>query len=159
MSGTVPAPIYTPATFLAMFGEFSQAPLSAIQGWMTIAVASLNAQRWGNLYELGLYLFTAHNLSLGAEAARAAARGAAPGSNAGLISSKSAASLSVSFDTSSTTLQGAGDFNQTLYGVRFWRMALMVGTGGVEVSPDLIERPYNGPAWPGPVTGIVYNGR
>jgi len=161
MSGTaILPPAYTPATFLMMFPEFGNAPSQLIQVWLNVAIGTLSIRRWGSLYELGIYLFTAHNLALGAEAARAAGRGAAPGGNTGLVSSKSAASLSISFDTGSTTIQDGGAWNLTHYGTRLIWMAKLVGTGGVEVSPAgeaamAQASEYNGPAWAGPITSVM----
>lgn len=126
------------ASFLMVFPEFNDAgrfPAGQRMFWLNLALDVLPECRWGDYYEMGVYLFVAHHLSLFAPNQRAARRGASPGmaGPTGLITGKSVGGVSVSFDTGSVTYQNAGQWNMTTYGIRFYSLIQMVGAGAVQI--------------------------
>lgn len=102
------------------FGDIVAYPDASLNFWAGIGEARLPVERWGNLYNHGLELFVAHNITL-------AAAGTAAGG--GVTSSKSVGSVSVSYDTGAVAAAGASHYNQTVYGRRFWELARMRGAG------------------------------
>ena len=93
----------------------------------------LNADRWGDTLDYGLGLFVAHHLAIASRDEKAAAAGATPGATPGVVTSKSVDKVSVSYDGGLGTYEGAGFWNQTNYGVRFFQLARMIGAGGYQI--------------------------
>jgi len=119
------------ATFRAIYPEFRDVnvfPAQQIAFWLTASQSRLDALRWGDLLDQGTALFMAHNIALGHLAGRGGA-----GSFAGPVASKSVGGASISYDTSGSLLDGAGAYNLTSYGKQFWDLAMMVGSGGVQL--------------------------
>lgn len=123
-----------PASFRANFPEFADAatyPDATVNYWLGIGIRMLCPDRWGDLLDHGLELFTAHHIALARQAVRSASSGATPGVNAGVVTSKTVDKVSVSYDAGSTTLDaGAGHWNATVYGVQFLQLVRMAGSGG-----------------------------
>lgn len=101
----------------------------------------LRAEVWGDDLDDGSMLYIAHNLVL----ARRNAKGAATdnlGASAGPIASKGVGAVSVSYDVAAGTIEGAGAYNLTTYGVQFYQLMMMYGAGGVQLSgPDEPPQP------------------
>ena len=111
--------------FLTRFPEFSAVAEARIQLFLDEALLEIREGDWGDFYNKGLNLFTAHLLTLADQTA--AATGGATGSLAP-IASRSVGDVSVSFVNPSTT--GGWDeawLNSTPYGQELW--ALMVRMG------------------------------
>lgn len=124
-------------SFKTDFCEFSDIALyrdEDIAFWLKYALLLLNPNRWGNLLDLGIELFVAHNLTIERQAKMASANGAPPGLATGIISAKSVDSVSISYDTNSAMEKDAGQWNLTTYGQRYWRMMQMFGAGPIQVS-------------------------
>jgi len=143
----------TAASFRAHYPEFVDSVVytdAQITYYLTLAGLMLNAPRWLSLLDLGTELFIAHNIVLEAKAQKTATAGGIPGEMTGITSSKSVDKVSVSYDTSSGLVPGAGHWNLTIYGARFIKLMRMFGAGplhvGGGVAPD-----NTGMAWPGPV--------
>jgi hypothetical protein len=138
------------------FGDTGKYPDSGVTYWMNLAGA-LFTGRWGlpapigqppSLYDLGVELFTAHNLALERRAQNEAASGAVPGMSTGLVNSKSVNGVSLSFNTTLGIEQGAGYYNLTVYGLRFWNLLQMIGMGPITiVAPGSVNGPYVGPTF------------
>lgn len=98
-------------------------------------------------YDIGLELLVAHYLVLNKKQVDAAAAGALPGVAEGVIASKSVGPASVSYDTQLAGEPGAGHWNLTTYGQRYYRLADMMGCG-----PQMSWGSSNsgGTAWGGP---------
>ena len=64
---------------------------------------------------------------------KAASAGGIPGSSSGVQSSKSVDGVSVSYDTTVATVEGAGNLNLTTYGTRFAELRDMFGAGGLQL--------------------------
>jgi hypothetical protein len=130
---SMPVPT-TPDEFRALAPYFSDTtvyPDAAITMWLTTAALLLTG-RWGPLLGLGTVLFVEHNLQL-----NAIQYPNGPGSPAvplrGPVTSESAGSVSVSYDTNAALQQDAGFWNYTPYGQKFFWLMQMVGTGPVQL--------------------------
>lgn len=121
------------ATFKTIFPEFASAADATIAFWITAAQGLLNEERWSSSLDMGIALFTAHHLVIGSRDAEVATAGGSPGAVPGVVTSKSVDKVSVSYDGSLGTYEGAGFWNQTNYGVRFYQMARLVGAGGIQL--------------------------
>lgn len=115
------------ATFIAAFPEFSNTalyPEAGVTFWITQAGIQLNARRFGASLDLATMLFVAHNMVLGAQAlATAATASGIVGESSGAVQSKTVGPVSVSYDTAAVSSDGAGFWNQTSYGQRYWQLA------------------------------------
>ncbi len=119
-------------TFVSVFPEFGDATVytpTAFLFWEAEAERTLNATRFGASLPLAVMLFIAHNLALSAQTAKSVASGGIPGSSLAAISSKSVGSVSVSYDTADSSIDGAGEWNSTGYGQRLYRMLKSFNTG------------------------------
>ena len=119
------------ATFRAVFPEFVDAakyPDVQVQYYLDFAVQSLRPEAWRNLLERGTGLFVAHYLAMSA-ISRA---GTVPGrGQLGIVASKSVGPASISYDNSAISAQAdAGHWALTSYGLMYWELMRMVGTGG-----------------------------
>jgi hypothetical protein len=139
------------ASFVQSYPEFSNTttfPVSSINYWIAIAGLMLtNTVRWGlgsatasspptTRLDFATELFVAHNLSLEAQAtpsAAALAAGATPGLTPGILSSKSVGPVSAGYDTSAGINPDDGQWNLTIYGIRFIRLAKASALGPIQV--------------------------
>lgn len=120
--------------FRAVYPEFADPgryPNARVEHELRIAQARVSETRWGELYSHGVFLHVAHALLLRNAASQAAQSGGAGVS--GPITSKSISKVSVSYDTSSVTLEDAGNYNTTVYGREFWLLAKQFGMGGMQL--------------------------
>jgi len=126
----------TPAQFRSDFPEFGDTtvyPDSSVNLWMTVATSLVNACRWMELTDIGIELVTAHHLVLEKRDSDAAAAGGTPGEVKGPTTSKSVDKVSAGYDSHAATLDDAGFWNLTTYGVRYLTLARMMGSGGLQV--------------------------
>lgn len=137
-------------TLLPAFSDVTAYPNDFLQVWLDISAQLVNAERWGELTNLGIALRTAHEISIEKRAADVTAAGGVPGAVQGAMSSKSAGGVSVSYDVSSTTEKDAGYWNATSYGQRYYRMSRMMGAGPVQVGTGADVLPTS-QAWAGPI--------
>lgn len=106
---------------------------SMLTFWSSLGDQLLNSNRWGDIRDYGLYLYTAHHVVIAAMNIDDVAAGDNPGSSGGIISSESVGGVSVSMDTGATLETDAGYWNMTIYGKQFYRLFRIVGSGGVFV--------------------------
>lgn len=128
--------MFDKAAFRAAFPEFADTvryPDAMLNFWAGIGERLLIAHRWAAVYDYGLQLFVAHNITLAAQNAASGASGGVPGSASGPISSKAVGSVSVSYDSASTIEPNAGHWNLTSYGKSLIHLARMIGAGGIQV--------------------------
>lgn len=124
------------ATFRQDYPEFADVaayPDAAVLRWVTLAEKLLPECRWADLWPLGTELFTAHYLVTGARAMKAAASGVGLGGTGAPISSKSVDKVSVSYDNALVSLEDAGFWGTTGYGIQFLQWARLVGMGGLQL--------------------------
>lgn len=141
----------TPVSFRESFPEFASLtlyPPQMVQFWLDVAVQFVNEARWATLTDLGVSLFAAHQITLQAKAQKSAAFGQTPGQNTGILTSKSIDGVSASYDVSTATLQDAGHWNLSTYGVRYLQMARMMGMGPISVEGHSGAVSVSA-AWPG----------
>ena len=119
------------------FGDSTMFSDSRINRWLTLAYQQLRPEAWSATLDRGVELFVAHHLTVQQRAITAASQGLSFGENAGPTSSKSVGPASISRDIGSVTFDGAGSYNTTSYGVEFFRLLLVAGMGGVQVSGDV----------------------
>lgn len=147
----------TVSSFRQHYTEFASGivyPTTDIQYYLTLAGTVLNASRWASLLDLGTELYIAHNIALEARARKEAANGAPPGGTVGPINNKSVDKVSVGYDTSAGTVEGAGHWNLTIYGTRFIKLARVAGAGPVQTSAGCVPA-LSGGAWAGPWTSYI----
>lgn len=120
----------TPAEFRVLFPEFSlgEYPDQTVGGWLAVAALSLNAERWGALFNHGTALWVAHHLASGMGKV-----GGGVASQGGIAASKSVDKVSVSYDTGASTIEGGAHWNTTRYGVEWLKLARMIGSGGLQL--------------------------
>jgi hypothetical protein len=125
-----------PAQFVIDFPEFADAnlyPVSLITFWLNVATQLVNAGLWQGLTNVGIELLAAHNLVLEVQAARVANNGAPGGIAQGPIAAKSVDKVSINFAVEAAKEEGAGQYNTTTYGQRYYRLAMMFGAGGLQL--------------------------
>lgn len=115
------------------FDDKTQYPDALVQFWMSVAVPLVNAERWGELTDLGGALITAHHLALAVKDQKVAAIGGAPGQVTGPQSSKGVDKVSVSYDTGAVAMNDGGFWNATMYGIRYLNLVRIMGAGGVQL--------------------------
>lgn len=123
-------------TFRQSFPEFTDTveyPTAQVEFWLSVGGKLLNAERWADMLDYALSLYTAHQLTIAKRNQQAAEVGGAPGTLNGPVASKSVDKVSVSYDTGATTLANAGYWNATGYGVQLYQMILMFGAGGIQL--------------------------
>jgi hypothetical protein len=154
-SAVIPGPVVSDPKFLAAFPEFNDAgryPAPQRQMWLTIATNNLDPYRWGDYYELGVYLFIAHHLAVFAnQRGKSGMAGRIPFP----MGSKSVGSVSASYDTSILSQmadKGGGLWGLTTYGMEWYRLSQMVGMGGVQIGYGPLP-PFSGPGFSGPDMG------
>lgn len=119
--------------FRADFPEFANTtvyPDATLTLWLGAAPNFVNECRWGTLSTLGMELWAAHNIVLSARDQDAVAVGGQPGEMTGPVAAKAIDRVSVSYSPADAAMQNGKDFNLTTYGVRYLKMARMMGAGG-----------------------------
>lgn len=112
-------------------------------------------------------MFVAHQIVLEKQALAAAATGGDPGTKIGIINNKSVNGASIGFDVATVAggkmQENAGYYNQTIYGMRFYRLMKIRGSGPIQIGvgrapPFLIFNNFGllgaSNAWGGPFPGI-----
>ena len=118
----------TPSSFRAEFPSFSDVtayPDAQIQFWLTAAGNLLPSDRWDTLLDTGTALFAAHQLTI--------MKPGSSGAIVGPVNSKAVGPVSVGYDTSKITLDDAGHWNGSVYGLQFYQLARMMGAGGMQI--------------------------
>lgn len=140
----------TVSSFRAAFPAFDVArfPDPQVQFYLDLASRVHNADRWGTLLDFGIYLWTAHSLTMDASSSAA---GGLPGAIRGNATSMSADGLSWSRDISSAVDPVSGHWNLTTFGIRWRDLARLIGAGPLYVgAPSLYDAWLSGIGWTGP---------
>jgi len=156
-------PVVTVAQFREDFPEFANATTylpSTLNYWLAVASFLLRPERFvdPNILYLATELFAAHNMVLEAQAQSSAQAGGWPGISKGAISAEGAGDVNLSYDVPDTLEEGAGNYNLTTYGTRFYRLLQLAGMGPIQVGPDgciagtVPGASDGGPAYSGPNT-------
>lgn len=115
------------------FADTSMFPDGQVNFWLGVGRTFLNAERWGDSLDFGLELFAAHHLSVAAKDQATASSGGVPGQVSGPLASKSVNKVSASYDTGAATMENASFWNMSRYGIQFYRLAMMIGAGGIQL--------------------------
>lgn len=142
----------TAASFRGAFPAFkneSDYSTPEVEFWLAFALLRHNETRWGNLIDMGVMLFTAHNLSLEYNARRAQTAGQGAGAVIGALTSVTADKVSWTRQAPQTDPKD-GHWDLTSYGKRWREMCRAVGAGGLYIGTPSEEDLRHGGAWPGP---------
>lgn len=144
----------TPQEFRKAFPAFLNPTCPAdheITFWMELGKKLTGKEIWCDLWEHGVFLFTAHFLALEFNSQKAGKAGNMPGQVIGVVTSGSVDKVSFSRDASAAMDTTAGHWNLTTYGLQYRRLVLMVGAKPMQVSPNQMGAPAGGTsmAWPG----------
>lgn len=129
----------TVETFREDFPEFGTSPGTGaytdarITFWLEIAALMLNLCRWGTLIDHGTELFVAHHLAMDNANQRAAAAGGSIGQTTGPLNNKSVDKVAAGYSTGEVTLENAGHWNMTTYGIQFFQLMRMMGAGPIQI--------------------------
>jgi hypothetical protein len=122
-----PSDPLTPSQFRLLFPAFGDKSVytdAMIQTWLNMA--PLNSSVWGDMYQLGQGLWTAHELAKFGPGGYTSQNIFGVG---GIPASKSVNGVSISYDTSMGVDPEAGQYNMTLYGRQFWSMMKFLPIG------------------------------
>lgn len=127
------------AAFRVIFPEFGNEltfPAALINHWLVFATAKVNAKAFGVVTETAIGLLAAHHITIGRQGEKTAEFGGNIGEMTGPKSGSTVDKVSGTYDTGAATIEGAGDYNLTTYGVRFYREARLAGAGGIQLGVD-----------------------
>lgn len=133
-------PPFTLSDFYKMYPQFEgKLDNEIIQMYIDFADSCVDERRWGTAWKLGMCYFIAHFCSihlqgtLSAESSAGQVLGVAQ--SKGLISSKSAGDVSVSYDfgTIMDDLDGWAQWKLTSYGIQFASLGKLMGKGAVYI--------------------------
>lgn len=123
--------------FRTEFPEFSDNvvyPNPMITLWATFAELELRTCVWKCAWPMACKLFVAHEITIAAQNAKNAASGGVPGTSGGIPNNKTVGSVSVGYDSQSTSEKDAGFYNRTTYGQQFYRLAMLYGAGAIQLN-------------------------
>lgn len=150
-----PASVSDFRTAFPAFKDPVKYPDSQIAFYLTVGYKLHAPDRWGDVLDYGVMLWTAHSISLDAQGAAAAASGGVPGALQGPVTSMSADGLSWSRDISSAVDPLAGHWNLSTYGLRWRSLVNLHGAGPIYVGAPTVYDAWltmsgGGWVWPGP---------
>lgn len=132
---------------LPEFADATRYPDPAVTFWLGWAAKLINLDRWGDVFDLGVEMFVAHNLVIERRNLDAEQRGGVPGGQSMVIASSSVDKVSVSYDAGAGLNPGDGHWNLTNYGTRFIFMLKQMGAGPLVIEGGSCS---SGGAWSGP---------
>lgn len=136
-------PTFEVGTFRVAFPEFADTvkyPSQMIEFWAALAQAEVSFNLWKTQYLTGIYLYTAHQITIAAQNIKLANVGGAPGSTSGITNTKTVGNVTVGYDASTSTEKSAGFWNQTTYGKNFIRLARIYGAGAIQITGSVFGR-------------------
>lgn len=119
-------------TFRAAFPEFTDTTIyttESINFWAGVAEQQVRQCAWKKLWTQGVMLYVAHEIVIASQSAKAASVGGAPGQQGGIANTKTVGSMSVGYDSVTSSEKDAGWWNMTNYGKQFIRLSRIVGAG------------------------------
>lgn len=130
------------AEFREAFPQFTEElfPDARVAFWLSLAGKQLPAERWDDLLPEGRALFAAHHLTLERAAIQSADGTGGLDAAAGPVTAQSKTVGGVSLSVTRAGAAGAlmadaaaGTWNATIYGQQLYRLAMVVGVGGLQV--------------------------
>lgn len=82
---------------------------------------------------MGIFLYTAHEVTLEAQSISAAKINGTPGQQPGQANTKTVGSATIGYDTVTASEKDAGWWNLTTYGKQFIRLARLFGAGALQL--------------------------
>ena len=122
--------------FRADFAAFADTTVylnSTLTYWLCVSQQLNNPNAWKTLLVTGIELLAAHFMVLETQAMRTALNGGIPGLATGPIQSKAVDRVNIAYAVQMAQEDGAGSYNATIYGQRWWHLAQLVGAGGVQL--------------------------
>jgi len=122
--------------FRTQFPEFADStiyPSSQILFWYGLASVQVRQCVWQSQTNLGISLYVAHEITIAAQNKKASNVGGTPGVSGGIANSKTVGSVSVGYDSQSTSEKDAGYWNRTTYGQQFIRLVRIFGAGAIQL--------------------------
>jgi len=122
--------------FRLAFPEFADTTVyttAQITFWAGLAEQLVLPSVWGTCYDQGIQLYVAHEITLAAQNAKAAASGGVPGTSGGVANTKTVGSVTVGYDSQATSEKDAGWWNLTNYGRQFIRLARIFGAAAIQL--------------------------
>ena len=122
--------------FRTQFPEFADTvkyPTPMIEFWSTFATAQVNPNAWGTQVNMGISLYTAHELVLASQNVASSQVGGTPGQQGGIAQTKTVGSVSVGYDAQSSNEKDAAYWNLTTYGKQFIRLCRIFGAGCIQL--------------------------
>lgn len=122
--------------FRTAFPEFADKtayPDTMIDFWAGLAEKLVLKSVWCACYTQGVDLYVAHEITLAAQNTKAAQVGGTPGSQGGIANTKTVGSVTVGYDSQTTSEKDAGYWNLTNYGRQFIRLARIFGAGAIQL--------------------------
>jgi len=120
-------------TDLPEFANTTTYPDSMVNFWLGVAANWIDPAIWSTMADFGTELFVAHFISGGAVNIATAAAGGVVGATQGIMSSKGVGPVSVGYDVGAITMADAGQWNATKYGIQFYQLSRMFGSGGMQL--------------------------
>lgn len=142
--------------FVGNFPEFADAAQfsqAEVTFWLTLATKLQDLGRWGDLYDFGQQLFTAHNLVLQGQATQAASVGGAIGLVQGAVTGGTVDKTSYTRDPGAAMDPKSGHWNLTTYGLRYIALVRMIGAGPVQIGVGC-GAGLGTTAWPGVIPPV-----
>jgi hypothetical protein len=148
-----------PDGFRQRFPEFKDIVDDDIVYWIDAGVTTINSRVLGDATDLAIMLFAAHNLVIQLRERRAVAGGGIPGDPYMVTTSKAVGPVSKGMSpiSSASADPRAGEYADTSYGQRLWRMLRAASFGGLynpgyrQQAPGYPPNPLMG--WPGYLPG------
>lgn len=118
------------AAFRASFPEFTvpSFPDPIVNFWSVLAETLVDSDAWGNLHDQGIFLLTAHYLSMAKMSSGSVSSG-----DTGQITQQKVGDVSVSYDSMAGSVTNAGAYNRTLYGKQYYELVNLVGAGAIQL--------------------------
>lgn len=126
-------------TIYPQFMDLDELPNEVVDMYIMFANEVVKEKRYGKVWEMAIFLFLAHFLTLYLMSTTSEQPEAneviAAGQTKGLISSKSVGDVSVSYDFSLavSTVESWGQFNLTTFGTQFANIAKFISKAGMYI--------------------------
>ncbi len=128
--------VFTVGQFRSKFQEFNDHVTYSdqlIESWSELAQAQVPQPVWKSQWLMGVNLYIAHEITLAAQNSKAAAAGGMPGTSGGVANTKTVGSVTVGYDSQSTSEKDAGYWNLTNYGKQFYRLMRLFGAQCIQL--------------------------
>jgi hypothetical protein len=121
----------TPADFKLRYPEFDSIDDSRIQFWMNDAALEVGESAWGEFYEKGVMLLTAHLLTI--DLANQGTSSGSGGLSTNRVTARKVGDVQVSFARATADNASEDWYYQSSYGAEYLRLKMRFGMGAVAV--------------------------